>query len=342
MKTTRPPLNWAARSIVVYVLFLVLFMLGTLPLAGVIPPDAATEPGLVSPPIGLLIVALVHVLVVTALISTSRWYGWKLAAGLAVAYYGAVTFLTQIETWYYLSSVTVGPELLVRLFLMGLPTAFLFIPLAVWILGRGRPPSSTSPGRAPAMPSKQWLGKLAAIVVVYLVLYWGAGYFIAWQNPELRAFYGQPGEALPFFEHNVERLRHDPLSFPFQALRALLWVLCALPIIYGSRVNVWWTALLVGSLFSMPQVGLILANPVMPLASVRLTHLLETAPSTFVFGLVVVWLLHRQHRSFRDLLGAPRNHRAGVVARRRRSARSRDDRGGAEPGEPMMTLRYST
>jgi hypothetical protein len=41
----------------------------------------------------------------------------------------------------------------------------------------------------------------------------------------------------------------------------------------------------------------------MPVASVRLSHLVETASSTFVFGLLVVWLLHRKHTSVRDLFG---------------------------------------
>jgi hypothetical protein len=38
---------------------------------------------------------------------------------------------------------------------------------------------------------------------------------------------------------------------------------------------------------------------------VRLSHLIETASSTFVFGLVIVWLLHRAHHSVRDLFGLP-------------------------------------
>jgi hypothetical protein len=34
----------------------------------------------------------------------------------------------------------------------------------------------------------------------------------------------------------------------------------------------------------------------MPVASVRLSHMIETATSTFLFGTLVVWLLHREHR----------------------------------------------
>ena len=147
------------------------------------------------------------------------------------------------------------------------------------------------------MRLQQWLWKLAVLALVYVVLYWGAGYFIAWQNPELRAFYGQPGEPLPFLAHTFDTLRRDPMLFPLQMVRGLLWVLCALPIIFSSRTNPWWTALLVGLLFSVSNLGQIIANPLMPVASVRLSHLIETATSTFMFGTLVVWLLHREIRT---------------------------------------------
>ena len=310
MNVARSLFKWILRFILLYILFTVIFMIGSMAVEGVMPDTAVSEPGLVPATSGLLIIALADLLVIAALILTSRWGGWKSAVSLALAYYGAVALLTQIETWYFLSSITVSPQLLPRLFLMGIPTAFLFIPLAVWALGKGRAAADTVPNPALVMPVQQWIWKLAAIAVVYLVLYWGAGYFIAWQNPELRAFYGQPGEALPFFTHTANTLRHDPRLFPLQILRALLWVLCALPVIRGSRVNPWWTALLVGLLFSVPQnLGHILANPLLPIASVRLSHMIETASSTFIFGTIVVWLLHREHHSFGDLIGNHRDHK---------------------------------
>lgn len=307
MKAKQSPIRWFLRFILLIVLFLIIYMAGSFTVAGVMPDQALSEPGLVSPISGLLIVALVNVLIISALILTSRWSGWKLALSLALAYYGAVTFLMQIETWYFLSAITVGPELLPLLFLMGIPPAFIFIPLAVWILGKWR--ASDAPAHHPAlvMPLKQWVWKLVVITIVYLILYWMAGYFIAWGNPELRAFYGHPGEAEPFFTHTFNTLRNDPFLFPFQILRALLWAACALPIIRGSKVKPLWTAVLVGLLFSVPQnIGHILANPLIPFASVRLSHLIETTSSTFVFGLIVVWLLHREHESFKDLFNSSR------------------------------------
>ena len=309
MNAARSLFKWVLRFVLLYVLFIVFFMIGSMAVAGVMPANAPSEPGLVPETSGLLIIALADLLVIAALILTSHWSGWKLAVSLALAYYGAATFVMQVETWYFLSAITVGPQLLTRLFLMGIPTALLFIPLAVWVLGKGRATADAAPNLTLVIPVQQWIWKLAIIVVVYLALYWGAGYFIAWQNPELRAFYGQPGEALPFFTHIANAMRDDPLLFPFQMLRALVWTLCALPVIRGSRVKPWWTALLVGLLFSVPQnVSHILANPLMPIASVRLSHMIETASSTFIFGTLVVWLLHREHHSFADLIGIHRDH----------------------------------
>jgi hypothetical protein len=282
-------------------LFALTFIVGASVMAGVLP-TTASEPGPVPDGVGLAIIVVADTMLITALIFTSRWGGWKLAMSLAVAYYGLATFMTQIETWYFLTDLTVGPDVLPRLFVMGLPPAFVFIPMAVWVLGKGRARDDAAPNRALLMPTQQWAWKLAVIAVVYLGLYWSAGYFIAWQNPALRAFYGQPGELQPFWS----QVTSDPWLIPFQLVRGLLWTFFALPVLRGSRVNAWWTALLVGLLLSVPQnIGHILPNPLIPIASVRLSHLIETASSTLVFGLVIVWLLHRAHHSVRDLFGLP-------------------------------------
>lgn len=284
------------RLALLYLIFLVCFVIGSAAVAGALPDPAASEPGLVSPGAGVLIIALVNVGVVAALVLASRWRGWKLALSLALAYYGAVTLLTQIETWYFLSSLTVDESVLPRLFVMGVPTALVFVPLSVRILGKWQRGDESAASHGPALSAIEWTWKLAVLSVLYVAFYWTAGYFIAWQNPELRAFYGQPGDPLPFVAHTRSVLRSDPGLFAFQLGRGLLWVCCALPIVRGSGVSTPRTALLVALLFSAPQnIAQILANPLMPIASVRLSHLIETAASNFLFGVLVVWILrHRE------------------------------------------------
>lgn len=294
-------LIWTMRSALLLLLFYVLFIVGTMAISGMLP-DTTSEPGLIDGNIGFLFFGVINTLLIIGLIQSSHWSGWKLALRLGLAYYGAVTFLTQIETWYFMSNVTFEQSLLPRLFIMGLPVAFIHVPLAVLILGKGKSVEVVGSNPAPIFPIKQWIWKLGAIAVVYILLYWSAGYYIAWQNDELRTFYGSPGDILPFWEHTANTLRADAGLFPFQAIRAMFWTLCTIPIIRGSKVNVWWTAILAGLFLTVPQIsGLILENPLMPQASVRLSHMIEGIASNFVFGMIIVWLLHREHHSLRDL-----------------------------------------
>ncbi|HPG32943.1 MAG: hypothetical protein H6541_05240 [Lentimicrobiaceae bacterium] len=294
-------LYWAVRFIVLLILYYVFFFLGAQAVASLMPPTMS-EPGLVGMGTGMLIVGVAHTCMIMALILSSRWKGLKLMLSLALAYYGAVTFVMQIETWYFLSDITVNPGLLARLFIMGLPVAFIYIPLAVWILGKARGQNTDNERDIRFMPAGQWLWKLGVIAISYVCLYWLAGYYIAWQNPELRAFYGSPGDILPFWTHTIQTLSNDPGLFPFQILRAMIWTVCAWVVIRNSKLNIWWTALLVGCFFSVPQnLGHIMENPILPLASVRLSHFIETATSTFVFGVIIVLLLYRRHYTFSDL-----------------------------------------
>ncbi len=293
--------GWILRFFALLILFYVCYLGGAQAVGGKLP-DITPEPGLVPVGTALLLVGIANTLIVAGLVLSSRWGGWCLVLLLALSYYGAVTFVMQIETWYFLSDITVNEDLMPYLFIMGLPIAFLFVPLAVWILGKGRKLNSTFSFNTSAIPFGQWIWKLGLIAVVYVTLYWLAGYFIAWQNGELRAFYGSPGEITPFWEHTTNTIRTDPGLFPFQVVRSMIWTLCALPVIFGSRLNAWRTALLVALFFSIPQnLGHIMENALIPLASVRMSHFIETASSTFIFGLVVVWLLHRKHESFLDL-----------------------------------------
>ena len=296
-------LIWTGRIVLLLSLFFILFVIGSMAVSGVLP-DIESEPGLVPDNIGFLIFGILNTILIIALILSSRWHGWKLVLTLAFAYYGAVTFLPQIETWYFMSNITVSSKLLPRLFIMGLPVAFIYVPLTVLILRKRRMNSIIEHTAAVKMPVKQLLFKLLGIALLYIVLYWGAGYYIAWQNPDLRSFYGSPGAILPFWEHTTNTLRIDSGLMPFQALRGMLWTLCAIPIISGSKVNAWWTAILVGLFFTIPQIsGLILKNPLMPIASVRLSHMIEGMASNFVFGMIIVWLLHREHNSLKNLFG---------------------------------------
>jgi len=264
-------------------------------------PETPTEPGLVDEMMGIFILSIINIFLVVSLIMSSRWRAWHLALLLALAYYGSFTFIIQIETWHFLSGITVSSELLAGLFIMGMPVPFFFIPLAVIICGRWKSVKVDNNNTNMVMPKKQFIFKLGIIAALYVVIYWSAGYFIAWQNPDLRAFYGSPGEIMPFWEHTFTTIMNGPSLILLQLVRGLLFTVIAIPVIRGSNVKPWITALLVGLLMAVPHLVHILSNPLIPIASVRFSHMIETATSTFLFGMIIVWILHRRHHGIKDL-----------------------------------------
>jgi|Deesub1362A_J573_1020465.scaffolds.fasta_scaffold00483_6 hypothetical protein len=234
----------------------------------------------------LLIVCFLNTIVLAYPVLRSQWTGWRLVATVFFVFYGVMTVMSQIESAVFLSNM-LPPGTLPNLFLLGAIVAGLFSPLAVLILGKmGGEKLYVSNPRL-VMPRSEWIWKLIAIVVGYLVLYYTFGYLVAWQNPAVREYYAQ-----------IEIPSWLPL---FQALRALMWTALALPVIRMMRGQWWEAGLAVGLLFAvLMNSQLLLPNPYMP-ETVRLTHLVETASSNFIFGWLIVWLLNRHHTSLREL-----------------------------------------
>lgn len=249
----------------------------------------------------LLIVSFLNTAVLTYPIVRSRWSGWRLVAVVAVVLFGISYFMTQIETAVFVTDV---PSSEIRaILLIGVTVTLIFSPLAVLILGKmRRSTAEEGPNLRLVMPWTEWVWKLAVIAVAYLILYSTFGYFVAWQSAELREFYSGSTELVGFFEQWGNTLRGNPGLVPFQILRALLWVVLALPVIRMMKGRWWEAALAVALLFAvLMNAQLLLPNPYQPQA-VRMWHLAETASSNFIFGWLVVWLLNRHHSSLRELL----------------------------------------
>ena len=252
--------------------------------------------------IALLTVCFLDTIVLAYIILRSRWAGWRLIATVFFVFYGVMTFISQIESavFQFLPS-----GVLPRLFLMGVLVTAPFSPLAVIILGKRKAETATinEPNSRLLMPANEWAWKLAVIAIAYMILYSTFGYFIAWKNPAVQAFYGGIDEGT-FFAHMKTVLTIAPWLEPFQALRAMLWVLLALPVIRMMKGRWQETAIAVGLLFAvLMNSQLLLPTPLMPEA-VRMTHLIETASYNFIFGYLIVWLLHRHHSSLSDLFKA--------------------------------------
>jgi len=277
----------------VIVLSIVLFVCISVA-AGVVgqpPGSSAPEPS-GSAALALVVVCLLDTIVLTHFILRSRWAGWRLVATVFFVFYGVSTFMPQIESAVFITRLPEG--MLPRLFLMGAVFAAPFSALAVLILGKRKASDSNAGENSRlVMPRSEWTWKLAVIAVVYVILYFTFGYFIAWKNPAVREYYGgsDPGG---FLAQMGTVVRDTPWLIPFQILRAMLWTLLALPVVRSLKGAWQETSLSIGFMFAVLMSDLLLLpNPYMP-ESVRMSHLVETALSDFIFGAFVGWLLMRR------------------------------------------------
>ena len=238
----------------------------------------------------LLGIFFCQVLALALPIVWSRWTGWRLSAVIFLIYFGTVTFVTQIESLVYLGDKM--PESLVTgIFAMGFFVAAVFSPICVLVLGRWKAKPTTGDMLAPALNLGRWKWRVAFSGLVFLALYYLFGYYIAWQDPELRAYYGgtDPGS---FFAQMKGIVQATPWMIPLQYVRGSMHVGLGLLVIYSMRGSWWRAGLALAMLLAVPALYLLFPNPVMP-DFPRMIHLIETLPYQFLFGWFLAWFLSR-------------------------------------------------
>ena len=136
-------------------------------------------------------------------------------------------------------------------------------------------------GRAPEAPValRGFAWKFPVIAVLYVVCYFVAGSFIAWQSAEVRAYYANIADiSLPYL-------------LAVQFVRGLMWAGIVLLLVRALRASVWSRAVLSGLALSViMDLQLLFPNPVMPWP-VRSVHMVEVGVSNFVFGVLAALVL---------------------------------------------------
>jgi hypothetical protein len=130
-------------------------------------------------------------------------------------------------------------------------------------------------------PSAAW--RLALIVVAFVFLYMFFGYYVAWQSPAVRQYYGGP-EQSSFYAALKANWMYHPWIYPLQVFRALLYVACLYPLIRMLRAARWETSLAMAFFLSSWTTALLLPN-------LAHAHFWETLGFSLVFGALAGWLL---------------------------------------------------
>ena len=291
MHTVRRILSLAS----LWIAYLVLFLGGAAVLGPAVDPNALTPEEQASSGMFALIVGVLDLAIFGYWAARARVGGWRLWLTSALVLYGVKTFSSQLETWYFVTAAHVPPEMLPRLFAMTLPLCVIWPGLLVWALGpRGaqEPPPPLGRSRGSLV-----FRVLIAGALLYPVLFFSFGYFVAWQNAAVRAYYEGPVVALPFLAHMAQMFHQDPRVLPFEMLRGLLWVALGWPVWRWTRGPWWKGALLYAFMMAVVQNDLhLLPNPLMP-AEVRMWHFIETASSNFLFALGAAAILRPKTRA---------------------------------------------
>ncbi|MCF8358918.1 MAG: hypothetical protein K9H26_09185 [Prolixibacteraceae bacterium] len=249
----------------------------------------------------LLSVTTVYAFVIGIVIKNARGSRLQLILGLMIAFYGVQTVIGQIEAIFFLTSL--GEKLgagsapvlqmplhfIVSQFIVWGAVTLVGIPLAVVLYDRRKNEKRAPVQWIPKMSNREWLSKLGILIIAYELLYFGFGYFMAWKNPVIQAFY-QGTDPGSFFAQLANVAKETPGLYGLQAFRSLLWLVIAFPVISMLSHKRWLGAIMTGLFVSLPMnIPHIIPNPYMP-ADVRAIHFTETVISNFIFGVLLFWL----------------------------------------------------
>ncbi len=201
----------------------------------------------------LPVVSLIMTLMLAYLALRSRWHGWKLAGALFLILYTLYTFLSWIELLAFPAVSRQMPKgfLIPGMLIEGLVLAVPFSLLAVWILGKTKKdPAEDESNDRLQMSAAEWVWKLAVAAILYVIVYFTFGYYVAWRTPGLPEFYGgfDPGT---FFGQLANVMRDTPWLYAVALFRGLIWAGIGCIIIRMHKGHAWETILATGLSFTV-------------------------------------------------------------------------------------------
>lgn len=240
-----------------------------------------------TPILPVLVYSLMNTIIIALFIINSRFNRIKLIGVTSLIFFSIQYFMTQIETLYFNYVINMPIKEIVKVVISGALTSIIFSTIAVIVLGKFKKCLSY-PVKSLSMPCP--LIYLSILSIIYTVIYFIFGYFVAWQFEEVRLFYTGSRDILNIFNHLANVLRNDTWLPLFQIFRGFLWAGIGLIIINSldvkSSIEYLISSLLFSVLVSSP---LLFPNPYMP-AAVRFGHFIELFTSMILFGSLCVFV----------------------------------------------------
>ena len=236
-----------------------------------------------------LLLTLVYMLSISGtiffIVSNARCKGKELYTAAIGSVFFILSFMTQIETIIF-GNAFVGLSLHdILLMVLGdlisiIITGFLYI----LILKR-----KTVEHEIVAIDWKNFFKYLLINGLIYMVIYFIFGYFLAWKSEELRIFYTGSAQDVGFLHKLYENARDNAIIYPIQFVRGMLFTLGTLPLMRIKWNSKHGFLISVCAVFLCTGMGLIVPNFLFPNA-VRLAHFVEMISSMLLFGVITAKL----------------------------------------------------
>jgi len=211
----------------------------------------------------------------------TQYSGKKLFISLVLVLFFIQYFMTQIETLFFGHAFTALTKMdIISIMLAGLFPTIGVVALLVKLFQNKNIEYVKN-----KINIKEITAKLSIIGIIYLIVYMLFGYFVAWQFDELRLFYTGSTDKLSFVGQMVNISRTNPITFPFQIIRGILFGLAIVPIknMIGNKK---YFKISVCLLYLCTAIVLIIPNVLFP-DIVRIAHLIEMFSSMLIFGIIV-------------------------------------------------------
>lgn len=220
----------------------------------------------------------------------TKWKGVKLALGVITVISLVHPVLTQVETLFFGSAFTViSKSDILLIMLAGILPLLASVPLAVkmWSKEKSRESVYDSPIN---------VTKLAISIVlvgfVYMIVYFVFGYFVAWKSEAVRIFYSGDSQDIGFGAKLLENWRENPVIYPLQFMRGILFGIAASPLLYMGRNRRREFIISICLLYLCTAIVLIIPNFLFP-DMVRWAHFIEMFLSMLLFGVMTGLIMSR-------------------------------------------------
>jgi hypothetical protein len=277
-------------SIVMFVLWIICLSIGS----RIFPAEVKQSSS--SPEFSMLMlfaVSVINTAVIYLWVQKAKGGFMKIALIVFTVMYGVQFFLSMIEAYYFNNALGMPENLMFSLSTGGLILSVLYAPFITWM---GRNSASAIPENTGSIETEHTpvIGIIKILVlglIIYPVIYFLAGYYIAWQFEAVRVFYTGSATIKPFLSMMQGNLQS---SLPYLCMfRGLIWVMLGLLIYNSTKMTTVNKGLLIGTIFALLMNSQhLLPNPYFPYA-VTSVHFIETASSNFVWGflLAIIWAM---------------------------------------------------